>query len=212
MAALQASAISFQAPRAIASRVASQVPPIARTVGMASHSCMLAKVTPPVGIKRGPRCENGASMAESILVPPAAPAGKNFMVRSPVDRAAPTSDGVMTPGANGKLKAIDASTSCRSNPGARPKVAPASRAAQRCSRLSKVPAPTISSGRWLAMISIDWRAAAVRNVISAQWIPPSSKASANGKAEAASSMAITGMTPIPARLWNGLFNLFSWYR
>src|SRR5215468_8306385 len=104
--------------------------------------------------------------------------------------------GVATPGSTGTLRAWHQPTTAGSNPGATTYCAPARMACSACSTVSTVPAPISSSRQVLLMPAMASAAAGVRNVTSAQPMPPSRSALASGTASRGLSIVITGTRPI----------------
>ena len=148
---------------------------------------------PPVGIKR--ILPYGADIALSIATPPAASAGKNFTVFSPIASAVSTSLGVAHPGNTGIFIASAASTIFGWKPGVTTNCAPAFAASCSCPIVNTVPAPHSTDGQFSRILRIASAAASVRKVISAQGKPPFDSAFAIGTASSALSIVTTGRIP-----------------
>ena len=141
--------IAAQSPARMSAAGASHDPPTATTLGNASQSMKFSSPMPPVGQNRA--CGKGPASARSAASPPAGPAGKNLTMLNPWARAAINSEGVCTPGMNGRSLAAAASSNSAVAPGLKAKRALSARAVSRSSRVNTVPRPRIASGTSLAM-------------------------------------------------------------
>src|SRR5215469_18164135 len=101
---------------------------------------------PPVGMNFTPVWPNGPASAFSALTPPNVSDGKNFKCFQPSCSAHMISDGVMTPGNNGRSVVCAAADTDSLKPGETPNCAPASTACLTLSAVNNVPAPTIICG------------------------------------------------------------------
>ena len=177
---------------------ASHEPPTATTLGSASQSAKLSSPMPPVGQKR--TCGNGPASALSAAMPPAWPAGKNFITSKPRASAAMTSEAVCTPGMNGSSPAAAASSSSGVAPGLSAKRALEARAVSRSCGVSTVPRPT----HGLRHILGDGRGRGRRGRRAQgdleRRTPPATSARASGTASSTRSMVITGMMGATRRM------------
>src|SRR5262249_50082254 len=171
-----------------------QLPPQATTCGKTRYWPMFLVSIPPVGMNR--MSLYGAQIACKNFTPPIGSAGKNFNTSTPFDKAISISVGVQTPGKIVTPFDKQWSTTARFVPGETINSAPALIAVSACSVVSAVPAPRNISGKRERICAMASAAAAVRKVISAQGSPPSSKASASGKACSSFGMLRTGIIPI----------------
>src|SRR5262249_16145500 len=193
-----ASAASFftfaKSPASNSSGLTIQLPPHATTCGKARYWPMFLVSIPPVGMNR--MSLYGAQIACKNFTPPIGSAGKNFNTSTHFDKAISISVGVQTPGKIVTPFDKQYSTTARFVPGETINSAPALIAVSACSVVSAVPAPRKISGERERICAMASAAAAVRKVISAQGSPPSSKASASGKACSSFGMLTTGTIPI----------------
>src|SRR5215468_7998128 len=172
-----------------------QLPPQATTCGKTRYWPMFLVSIPPVGMNR--MSLYGAQIACKNFTPPIGSAGKNFNTSTPFDKAISISVGVQTPGKIVTPFDKQWSTTARFVPGETINSAPALIAVSACSVVSAVPAPRNISGKRERICAMASAAAVVRNVISAHGNPPSSSASASGKASSSFGRLTTGTIPIP---------------
>jgi len=96
-----------------------------RSMSQQSSEPRFAAFTPPSGMNFTPRCAKGAAMLFRYGSPPEGSQGKNLSDRHPSSIARSTSEGVQTPGANGKPAVCAALTTRGFKPGETPNVPPA---------------------------------------------------------------------------------------